>query len=244
MTMTVNARRPPLAGGLLEERIKLYVHFEEGNNRIQAVLKPVIDENNFSALVELEEVELIQTTNTVIVEEEVDTCDVNKVDSSLPTKKKIPKKLRELAPINSSTRSQRLELEGKEVSASFFYESIIFRNDKMCNPELFYIRRDIMNWLNMLNVSFSIINGEGNACVKDIARFWEHVDFAFVTASPGSVMLFPNFLLVMFNAGFLVVGLLRRILELFLSFLPMVDELPLEADNVQKGYSMDLDSTG
>ncbi|PKU77547.1 hypothetical protein MA16_Dca013668 [Dendrobium catenatum] len=101
-----------------------------------------VDNNNFHVLADLEEGELLETHTYVILNEGKAADEVNKeieletsqtdkegavsvstekiaddssgkVDSALPTKKKRPKQLKDLGPINSSTRSRRLELEGK-----------------------------------------------------------------------------------------------------------------------------------
>ncbi|KAI0499475.1 hypothetical protein KFK09_017679 [Dendrobium nobile] len=63
-----------------------------------------------------------------------------------------------------------------EVGSSYYYESIIMKNDKKCSPKHFYMRVEIKNWLNMFNFSFSIINMEGNACANAMARWGCGVD--------------------------------------------------------------------
>ncbi|PKU85659.1 hypothetical protein MA16_Dca003400 [Dendrobium catenatum] len=102
----------------------------------------MVDNNSFQALADLEERETIETSTDIVLDEGKAAVEDNKViemdiskndmegaasvstekfdaessgkeDSAIPAKKKRSKQLKEFGPINSSTRSQRLELEGK-----------------------------------------------------------------------------------------------------------------------------------
>ncbi|KAL0909743.1 hypothetical protein M5K25_020639 [Dendrobium thyrsiflorum] len=59
-----------------------------------------------------------------------------------------------------------------EVSSNFYGNSFIWNNTNgNCSPNLFYMRRDIRNLLNILNYPFSEVHVKGNACANAIAKW-------------------------------------------------------------------------